>query len=202
MTSDGWTPPDGEAMTFLLEEFIEVSDDETGAKADAVSCLQDQAARALLPGPRSGAQSLQQLALTGMSPAEFQQLRRDVRDWIRSLMSSSVAHWRTLNGPLRLCLGAPPWPADQKQDLLVEGPALDVFWFYLLHLLSRVGIGRIGICWAARSQKDRDQQALLLQEGVTEYCQRLFLRRGGVKRYCSEFCRGREATARSRKKRR
>ena len=68
--------------------------------------------------------------------------------------------------------------------------------------LSRVGIGRIGICWAPRSQKDPDQQALLVQEGVTEYCGRLFLRRGNVKRYCSELCRGREATARSRKKRR
>ena len=108
MTSDGWTPPDGEAMTFLLEEFIEVSDDKTGAKASGVERLQKQAARALLPGPRRGAQSLQQLALTGMSPAEFQQLRRDVRDWIRSLMSSSVGHWRTLNGPLRLCLVATP----------------------------------------------------------------------------------------------
>ena len=203
MTSGGRMPPDGEAMTFLLEEFIEVSDDKAGAKASGVERLQEQAARALLPGPRRGAKSLQQLGLMGMSPAEFQQLRRDVRDWIRSLRrSSSVGHWRTLNGPLRLCLVATPRRADQKQDLLVEGPALDVFWFYLTHLLSRVGIGRIGICWAPRSQKDPDQQALLVQEGVTEDCGRLFLRRGNVKRYCSELCRDREATARSRKKRR
>ena len=114
----------------------------------------------------------------------------------------SVGRWRTLNGPLRLCLVAVPGHPDQIRSPTIEGPALDVFWFYLTHLLSRVGIGRIGICRAPRSQKDPDQQALLGQEGVTEDCGRLFLRRGGVKRYCSEFCRGREATARARKKRR
>ena len=105
MTSGGRMPPDGEAMTFLLEEFIEVPD---GAKASGVERLQEQAARALLPGPRRGAKSLQQLGLMGMPAAEFQQLRRDVRDWIRSLRRSShVGLWRTLNGPLRLCLIAP-----------------------------------------------------------------------------------------------
>jgi hypothetical protein len=200
MTSGGRMPPDGEAMTFLLEEFIEVSD---GAKASGVERLQEQAARALLPGPRRGAKSLQQLGLMGMPAAEFQQLRRDVRDWIRSLRRSShVGLWRTLNGPLRLCLIAPPGHPNQILNPLIEGPVLDVFWFYLTHLLSRVGIGRIWICWAPRSQKVPAQQALLVQDGVTEYCGRLFLRRGGVKRYCSKRCRDREATARSRKKRR
>jgi hypothetical protein len=189
-------------MRFLLDEFIEVADDgcatEDAEKAaeKAVVTFQARAARVLLPGPQKGAFSLQQMMLRTLKPAAFQQLRRDVRDWLRSrVMFPGMASEKTLT--LRF-VRAPGWKWDRFQASLVDGSALDVFWFYLLHFIDRIGVSQIGVCHAPKSKRDPGQRNPELA-GATERCERLFLRRGHAKAYCSERCRARVATQKSRK---
>ena len=94
-----------DALQFLVEDFIEVSDETLTEEATAgVSKFQAESARRLLPGPLTGAFSMQQLALTGMPPAEFQRLRRSVRDW---LLSGLTYEWtiNTIKGPLKIISG-------------------------------------------------------------------------------------------------
>ena len=189
--------PDSTAMRFLLEDFIEVPDGDEGNET-AAALLQARAARVFLPGPQRGGVSLQQGGLMGLPAATFQELRRDVRDWLRSLVIyTHVGHSRTLNGPLRLSLISVRGKPDRLRAPIIEGPPLDVFWFYLGYLLSRVGLTRIGVCRAPKSKRDPGQRDPELC-GETEPCGHLFLRRGTVKVYCSDSCRARVATRRAR----
>lgn len=190
---------DFRAVRFLVEEFIDVP--ETGETPEGVSTLQRKAARVLLPGPtaapaqrpRRGSPSLrpaarptyslQQLALVSMPAAAFEQLRRDVRDWLRTVVRfPTVGHTRMLTGPLVLGLGATAGPP------LVDASPLDLVWFYLFHLIGRTGVVRIGVCHAPKSQR----------EAAEGECERLFVRRGNAKEFCSDRCRARVATQRAR----
>jgi hypothetical protein len=190
--------PDTVAMRFLLEQFIDVPED-AAASDEGIEVLQAQAARVFLPGPRKGAYSLQQLGLIGLRPPAFQELRRDVREWLRSLVIySHVGHQRRMKAPLTFSLVSVSGKPDRLRPPIAEGLPLDVFWFYLVHLLSRAGLTRVGVCRAPKSKKDPGQQNPELS-GETEPCERLFLRRGSAKEFCSERCRARVATQRARK---
>lgn len=189
--------PDTASMRFLVEEFIDVPDvDEVPPEAatKGITRMQALSARVLLPGPDRGGFSLQQSALVGMDPANFQKLRRSVRDWLRSVVTHSrIGHEHTLKGPLTMWL---PVRSDLRAPL-IEGSGLDVFWFYLYHLVARADWTRIGVCRAPKSKRDPGQQnpAFL---GETEPCEQLFIRRGEAKEYCSDRCRARVATRRAR----
>lgn len=192
-------------VRFLLEDFVEVPDGETGFSTDtaavALAKFQARAARILLPGPAKGAFSTQQLMLVGLQRSQFQNLRRDVRQWLRSLATfSGVGHTRTLHGKLTLSLVSVPGKPDRLQAPIVEGEPLDVFWYYLTHLMSRVGLTRIGVCHAPKSKREPGQMNPELG-GRSEPCGRLFLRRGRAKQYCSDRCRARVATQRARAER-
>jgi hypothetical protein len=178
---------DAAAIRHLLEEFVEVGDrDDVDTEP-----MQRRSARLWLPGPTRGAYSLQQLTLISMSPPVFQAFRRAVRDWLRALTTDPrVGHWRTLAGPLRVALVADRQRPDRLVQPLIEGPALDVCWYYLLLLVSRVGVSQIGVCHAPRSRREAESE--------WEFCGRLFVRRGSAKAFCSDRCRARVATQRAR----
>src|SRR5438128_1114305 len=139
MTSRRRETPETVAMRFLLEEFIDVADADDGrvseAAAEGVVRLQREAVRTLLPGPKKGsAGSIQQLQIAGLSADEFQELRRKVRAWLRSLVTSRITGKVTLEGPLILrvpALAAGSGP-DRRGAPMVEGSARDVFWYYLV----------------------------------------------------------------------
>jgi hypothetical protein len=185
------------ALRFLLEDFIDVPDGpvrEAGVKG--LSALRRRAVRLLIPGPIKGALSLQQAGLLALQPDAFQQLRRDVRYWLRSVVTSStVGHRVTIKGPLALWLVAKTSTPERLQAPIVEGDAVDVFWFHLVYLVSRVGLSRIGVCKAPKSKRDPGQRQL---SGEAEPCERLFIRRGEAKEFCSERCQTRVATQRAR----
>ena len=109
------TPPLTAMMRFLLEEFIDVTDDDEAfaseAAAKALARFRARSARVFLPGPKHGAFSRQQLALRDIPPAEFQQLRRDVGDWLRSLVISSGVRNRVR---LQVSLSLVSVPGRQK----------------------------------------------------------------------------------------
>lgn len=195
------TRADRAALRFLVEEFIAVDDrlavpdDPESRAARGVIQFQRAAARRLLPGPQTepAALSVQQLALTSLSLAHFQDLRRAVRDWLRSVMTSSSGHPHTLRGPLRMWLYPAMSPARVQRGMpRVEGAPRDVFWFYVFHLVGRVGLAHLGVCWASRSARQGHGWS------VPEPCERIFVRRGRAKAYCSEQCRARAATQRAR----
>ena len=191
------TPPLTAMMQFLLEEFIDVTDDDAGvaseAAAKALARFQTRSARVFLPGLKKGAFSLQQLMLRGMLPAEFQQLRRDVRDWLRSLVIfAGLGNRVTLQ--VTLSLVSRPGRPGHLQAPIVEGHPRDVFWYYLVGFVSRAGLARIGVCRAPKSQRDFPVN----DPAEAELCERLFLRRGQAKTYCSDRCRARVATQRAR----
>ncbi len=185
-------------MRFLVEEFIDVPDvDEVSSEAatKGITRMQALSARVFLPGPKRGGYSLQQSALFQIDPANFQKLRRRVRGWLRSLVTGShVGHKHTLEGPLTMWLSGRP---DRLRAPSIEGSGHDIFWFYLFHLVSRAGVARIGMCRAPKSQRDPSQQNTEFR-GETEPCERLFIRRGNAREYCSERCRARVATQRAR----
>ena len=187
------TPPLTAMMRFLLEEFIDVTDDDEAfaseAAAKALARFRARSARVFLPGPKQGAFSRQQLALRDIPPAEFQQLRRDVGDWLRSLVISSGVRNR-VRRQVSLSLVSVPGRPDHFQAPIVEGQPRDVFWYYLVGCVSRAGLARIGVCPAPKSRRDFPVKA--------ESCERLFLRRGHAKAYCSDRCRARVATQRAR----
>jgi hypothetical protein len=184
--------PIPDALRFLVEDFIEV-----GEKLPETDRFQREAARILLPGPQAGPYSLQQLAVMGMRPADFHRLRREVRDWLQLVVSSpATGHPRRLNGPLIMWLESGA-KTNELRAPRIEGSALEVFWFYVVHLVSRAGLDKIGICHAPKSMRAPGQRNLELR-GETEPCDRLFLRRGDVKEFCSETCRARVATQRAR----
>jgi hypothetical protein len=134
--------------------------------------------------------------LVGMRAARFQRLRHEVRDWLRSLVKDPRAgHRRKLKGPLTFTLKSVSGRPNRLRAPFVEGPALDVFWFYLVYLLSRVELP-IGVCRAPKSQRQVAPNPEL--DGYVEPCDRLFLRRGQVKAYCSDLCRARVASQRAR----
>ena len=183
-------------MRFLLDEFIEVAD----GHETALAALQARAARMLLPGPAKGAFTLQQMTLRTLNQFEFQQLRRDVRDWLRSLARSGGGHTRTLQGPLTLTLVASPGGKPGRlRAPIVDGSPLDVFWFYLVNFIAQVGLSQIGVCHAPKSKREPGQQNPELC-GETEACERLYLKRGHAKEYCSERCRARVATQKARER--
>jgi len=191
--------PTDVAMRFLLEDFIAVPEQDRAPKT--VRRFQARAARFLLPGPRGrkAAFSPQQLALMQIDPAEFQQLRRDVREWLGAVVfDPRRGHRVQLKGPLDLWLVTGRGEADLLRRPLVEGSPRDVFWFYLVHLISRAGVAAIGVCRAPRSKRDPRQHDPQLR-GATEECERLFLKRGRAKLFCSETCRARVATQKARK---
>ena len=191
--------PERVAVRFLVEEFVHVADDDASERA--VVALQKRAARELLPERLPGARKTYtpaQLALLGLSRVVFQQLRRDVRDWLYALaVDPRMGQTRTLEGPLRLSLVAAPGKSGRLGAPIVEGKPLDVCWFYIVYLVSRIGIDRIGICRAPKSKKDPGQRDAELA-GTTEPCDRLFIRRGRVKEFCSVRCQNRVATQRAR----
>jgi hypothetical protein len=186
-------------LRFLIEEFIDVPEAE-GDQADrAVARFQRRAARKLLPGPKKGnAASLQQVALMGMRPAAFQQLRREVRDWLGAVVRDPrLGHKVTLQGPLDMWLYGAKHDHDTLGAPKVEGSNHDVFWFYLLQIVSRAGLSQIGVCRAPKSKRDAGQSDPALC-GWTEPCGKLFVRRGTAKEFCSDRCRARVATRRAR----
>ena len=177
---------DSQALQFIVEEFIDVEIDARPPRATAVKALQARAARHLLPGPRRGAFSRQQGALMALDLESFGQLRHDVRDWLERLV---IREWppregdAAIEGP-KIVVTPVAWTTPHRQ-LGVEGRATDVFWFYLVWLLGRVGPEAIEVCPARKP----DSIAV---------CSRLYVRRGRAKIYCSERCRARMATARAR----
>jgi len=180
-------PQETATMRFLLNEFIQISDDGA-ADAPGIEALKERTVRTLLPGPRKGALWPAQLEFKGLASGAFQQLRRDARNWLGAVARSMPGgHPRTLNRPLTLSLVAAADNPGRFRAPIVEGDPLDVFWFYLVHLLARVGPGQIRLCRAPRA-------------GTNEPCGNLFLRRGDAKRYCSPLCRVRLAARKSRKK--
>ena len=188
------TPPLTAMMRFLLEEFIDVTDDDEAFASEALARFQAKSARVFLPGPKQGAFSLQQLMLRGMPPAEFQQLRRDVRNWLCGLrIFGTPGHVRLQE--VTLALVEVPGRPGQLQAPIVEGQPRDVFWYYLVGFVSRAGLARIGVCPAPKSQRDFPVD----DPAEAEPCARLFLRRGHAKAYCSNRCRARVATQRARR---
>lgn len=195
-------------MRFLIERFIDVPDDvdniidvppdvllsrdpkeEYAARAANAPLRKFQAdsARVFLPGPLRGAYSVQQMTLRALPPAEFQQLRRDVRTWLyRFIRMPHVGQQVPITGALTMWLVTRPGAPERVGAPLMEGAAADLLWFYVGHLLSRVGLKQIGICQAPQPKSDH------------EACGRLFVRRGDAKEYCSERCRARVATRRAR----
>lgn len=206
--------PDAVRLRFLLSEFIEVPDEMSNRVAGTAveeeltdaewlarakpHPLRERTARVLLPGPPTGAYSLPQLALIGLPERAFVQLRRDVRDWLRSMVvSSHVPPPRTLT--VRRSLVRLP---DKRGALqfVHEGPAADVLWYYIENLIFRMGLSRIGVCRAPKSKREQDPEQRETRGG--ERCGRLFLRRGKAKEYCSARCRVRLAKRRERSKQR
>lgn len=184
-------------LRFLVEEFIEVPDGEQPAAAVAAS--QRRAARRLLPGPAKGALSLQQGMLCGMRPEEFLQLRCDVRSWLGALARDPRLPADPIAlGPLKVQLvSARGEDPGRLRAPVVEGNPRDVFWYYLTLLVSRAGVSQIGVCYAPRSKRDAGQSDPS-RAGETDPCERLFVRRGKAKEFCSERCRARVATQRAR----
>jgi len=196
MTQKRTPPPETLAMKFLVEEFIDVADGDlsTDAAREGVEKFQRRAAKRLLPGPPgTGGDSLQQLALMRLSVADFQKLRRKVRALLRSLVPDArMGQKVTLRGPVDMRLVAERGQRDRLRRPLIEGRHReDVFWYYLVDLLSRAGLSMIGICRAPRSKREGNATGL-------ERCSRLFVRRGQAKRFCGDTCRARIATQRAR----
>jgi len=160
--------------------------DEESPREAAVKDLQARAARHLLPGPRRGPFSRERARLMTLDVEGFSHLRHDVRNWLERLV---IREWPEreddppIKGP-RMIVRPVAWTAPQRQ-LEVQGAAADVFWFYLVTLLGRVGLEAIDTCHARRA-------------GSIAVCARLYVRRGRAKVYCSERCRARMATARAR----
>lgn len=197
-TFAGMEPPNSKtALQFLLEEFIDIAEgphtgsDRLSEVPPGIKALQERTARLLLPGPQRGF-SVQQAELVSMPAASFQRVRQDVGNWLRSLViNPHIPRRRTFKTELTMGLHGKQ-NSNGLAAPFVEFPAPeDVFWFYFLHLLSRVGLSRIGVCQAPKSQ--RGQQAV-----EPEPCGRLYLRRGELKEYCSNLCRARVATQRAR----
>ncbi len=191
------------ALRFLIEDFIDTPDGDEGYRTESAAKglwrFQEKAARILLPGP---GRTIQRAALTGMQPAEFQGLRRQVRDWLHRLARNpTFADAITLKGPVRMWVVSkrPMLGRGEPGDLrapLIEGSPSDVFWFYLVNLVCRAGVAQIRVCQAPRSRREPSQQAR--EPGMAEPCERLFVRRGNAKQFCSNRCRARVATQRAR----
>jgi hypothetical protein len=188
-------------MRFLIDDFIDVPE---GAEGNATNVaekeirqLQQEAVRALLPGPPKGL-SPQQRVLLNMKPAAFQNLRRTVAGRLRALaINGSV-------GPHQLRISIAILPGAKPGDRLFVEPWInslttgteDLVWFYVAELVTRVGPALIAICPAPRSK--REQLPPEQYAGTLEYCGRLFVRRGRAKLFCSGTCRARVATQRAR----
>lgn len=167
-------------MRFLFEDLVDVADGDQGG----VLQLQREAARVLLPGGPK-ADSFPQRLLLAMKPAAFQNLRRLVRDRLQALAINKAV------GPHRVTLGLILVGGSKPgQAPIVEGSAEDIVWFYVGHLVCRAGTSQIGVCPAPKSKR---------KPGGTDYCGRLFVRRGQAKQFCSDTCRSRVATQRARR---
>jgi hypothetical protein len=172
------------ALQFLLDEFVYVPDRAPRVSVGSLKEFQARSARRLLPGPLTGAFSRQQKGLVSLDAEAFTQLRHDVQDWLERLFIWSPAEQAgdpPIVGP-RISVSP---VARRRRELLVEGAAVDVFWFYVVWLVAQVGLDAIAVCPAPRVR------------GVVP-CLRLFVRRGRRKIYCSERCRARVATQRAR----
>jgi hypothetical protein len=193
-------------VRFLLEDFIAIADVAAGSPVNEgeLVAMREKAARLFLPSAQKTghdrkskartrndvARSMSQLELEAMSLTEFQQLRREVRNWLRQVVALSHTGIKVVpRGRLTLTVTDEPWP-------LVEGNVRDVVRHHLAYLVSRVGRRQIGICQAPKSTRGADQEG-----GVeSDVCGKLFLKRGEGKRYCSDRCRTREGKANQRSK--
>ena len=191
---------DTTVIRFLLEDFCHVVD-ERPDPANAAAGLQTRAARMLLPGPAKGAFSPQQLAFTALASEAFHALRVEVRDWLHAVVRHGPhGTARRLRGPLTLNFASIVGRRDEfARKAGLSGPlfelpdARELFWLYLFLTITRIGVERISVCHAPRSQRDTSD------DGSRE-CGRLYLRRGRAKRFCSDTCRARVATQRARNK--
>ena len=163
---------DSAAFRFLVEEFSEVGEDAAPA---AVARFQREASATLGFG---GAPPL-----TTLEPAEFQRLRSVVRDWLRSLVLDPIIAFRVT---FQESFSAIVIPEETPGRLRVTGDAHDVFWFHVVGLIHRVGVSRVGVCYAPQANHARRP------------CGRLYMRRGSARRFCSDRCRARVATQRAR----
>lgn len=178
--------PDAARLRFLLGPFLaDLPDTSPDAMVATPPKLLDATVRRLVPGPLRGAYSMSQLAVMGLSEAEFTALRFEVRDLLRRLVAHVPVQQVSLAGPLALTLSRVPTQPGRMHVPAVEGPARSVAWLYIAQVISRVGVGQIGVCRAPQSSRDGDAH---------EHCGRLFLRRGAAKRFCSPQCRIRVAT--------
>ena len=143
---------DSAAFRFLVEEFSEVGEDAAPA---AVARFQREASATLGFG---GAPPL-----TTLEPAEFQRLRSVVRDWLRSLVLDPIIAFRVT---FQESFSAIVIPEETPGRLRVTGDAHDVFWFHVVGLIHRVGVSRVGVCYAPQANHARRP------------CGRLYMRRG------------------------
>lgn len=115
----------------------------------------------------------------------MQRLRLDVREWLEGLLI-----WHPGDEAPEICgpriTISPVAKARTPSVLWVEGAPADVFWFHVVSLLGRVGLEAIDVCRAPKAY------------GGLVPCQRLYVRRGRAKLYCSDTCRARVATRRAR----
>ncbi len=120
-----------------------------------------------------------------LPPAKMQRLRRDVREWLEGLIIWHPGEETPdVRGP-EITI-SPVAKAGAPAVLRVEGAPADVFWFHVVSLLGRVGLDAIDVCRAPKPY------------GSLVPCQRLYVRRGRAKLYCSDRCRARVATRRHR----
>jgi hypothetical protein len=175
---------DDKALRFLIEEFIHQEVDGPEPTPKARRALLTEAARLLLPSPEKGF-SHQQMTLIALDSQELTELRREMWNWLERIVCETSAEGPVaLRGP-RIMVTPVIRGRPGNLQLLVEGRAVSVFWYYIVSLLSRVGLEAIGVC---RAPQARYQVP----------CLRLFVRRGKAKEYCSEQCRARVATQRAR----
>ena len=187
---------DSLALLFLIEVFIDVDANAPQPTPDALADVQRQATELIVSAPSSGPRSRQPRGLTALPPllprglmalppAEVQQLRHDVREWLEKLLI-----WHPGEEAPEICgprITISPVAAARAPSVLwVKGAPADVFWFHVVSLLGRVGLEAIDVCRAPKAY------------GGLVPCQRLFVRRGRAKLYCSERCRDRVATRRAR----
>lgn len=176
------------AFQFLVEEFSDVDDQKFDP--EAVIRFRQEAAQTFLGLDDFWATD----PMAPMPPAEFQQLRRLTRNWLRSLVvNPAIGHRVTLPGPLYLTVLPNETPHGRRLSFgatPIWGDLRDVFWFYVVSLIHRIGVTQIGVCSAPQSKWKSATLAMS--------CGRLFVRRGTAKQFCTETCRARVATQRAR----
>jgi hypothetical protein len=183
------------ALEFLVEEFADV-DASTSLDEDTRFRLLRRAASYFLPGgavAETYAGTVTQAQFIAQSAKATSRLRVETKQWVQAVASGADGRLaRGVNkyaqvqiGPLSVHVRTAP-RKGATPTVIVEGKPRDVFWYHVTQII-RGAAGRIHQCPAPRVHDP------------LEFCDRLFLAtRKGRRRYCSEQCRARAATRRSR----